>query len=579
MNRKRLIFNIVFIATISFILCSPYIFSNFHQGHDGLFHLARLCGISEAIRDGQIIPRIYPSFNNNFGYGTPLFYCDFFLMPFGILYLLGLPLIVSFKLMLIFYTSLSVVVIFYVSNKIFKNNCYIPYITTILYSFASYHIIDLYVRVALGEVLAITFIPLLLYSFYLLFIEKKNCWLLLSTGFVLLLFSHNLSFALYCILFALLIILHFIFNRRDTYEIKRILKEVSKATVFAVLISAWFLFPMLEQTLDQDFKVNYYGSYYKMEDYLTNIFQLINPQNILILEGTRFCELTGPGVLLIFISLLYLYIKKNKYVTSIFIISWILLLIEAGLIPVYQISQLGVLQFLFRFSIVIFPLLVFISSYILYNISNKKLINVLSVIIIISSALTISTSQYTYFYSGIYSGYEDSTDKEILFDQNNYLQNGYNYGQLSAGDYLPAGISLDFLSYPKHIREMTGEYSYNEIIFDYEITTYSSKMEFTHFFEKDCLIMFPKTYYKGYQAFIIDGDEWINLETVNVPNYRLVGAFVPEGEHHILLKYSGTIVQKVSSLLSFASICSLLAYYKFILRPKNEKIKRLFKSK
>lgn len=561
MRRKKLIFNIIFIFIISFILCYPFIFDNLYLGHDGLFHIGRLVGISDAFNDGQLIPRIYPSFNNNFGYATPLFYCDLFLLPFGILYHLGFSLVSSFKLMLIFYSTLSVVLIFYVSSKIFINTTYTPYISTILYTFATYHIVDLHVRLALGEILVISFIPLLIYSFYLLFIKKKNCWLLLGFSFALILFSHNLSFALYCILFLILIICQLIFNRNDKTEIIRSLKVILKGAMFGFIISAWYLLPLLERLLSQDFKVNFYSMSYDLSIYLPDFLALFNPKNILILDNTSFYNLTGPGFILILISFLYLFVKKNVYLNVLFVLSWILILVESGFIPLYLIEQISVLQFLFRLSIIIFPIMCFICSYSFDNLDNNKLSTVALAIIIFGSLLSIGSCYYTYHINGGDNNYADDESIYYLLDQKNYLEHGYNYGRLSAGDYLPASMPYDYLTYPKNIRQLVGEYTYNEIVYDYEITTYGSKIEFVHYFDEDSLIMFPKSYYKGYQAFIINDDGWTKLETINVPNFRLVGAYVPAGEHHILLQYSGTIIQKLSLLLSISGFTIVIIYY------------------
>ena len=90
----------------------------YFESTDGAFHLNRLIGIKEALLDHQIIPKIYPYTNNGYGYASPLFYCDFFLYPFAIIYYLSLPLIKAFKLMYIFYTLVGSIIAFYCFKKI-----------------------------------------------------------------------------------------------------------------------------------------------------------------------------------------------------------------------------------------------------------------------------------------------------------------------------------------------------------------------------------------------------------------------------------------------------------------------------
>ena len=81
-NNKK---EIIFIICIVFVSCFYTIFSinKYYYGYDLTFHLNRLTGICDAIRDGQFIPRVYPNLNYGFGYGSAMFYCDLFLYPFA----------------------------------------------------------------------------------------------------------------------------------------------------------------------------------------------------------------------------------------------------------------------------------------------------------------------------------------------------------------------------------------------------------------------------------------------------------------------------------------------------------------
>ena len=557
---KRYFKEIVFILLVAFILCIPFLFWDLHGGHDGVFHIGRLVGICEGFKDGQVIPRIYPEFNNNFGYGTPLFYCDLFLYPFAILYYFGVPLIISFKLMLIFYTLLSVVIVFVVLKRMFKNSDAAVFIGTILYSFANYHIMDLHVRLALGEIFAITFIPLVIYAIYSILVENKNAWFLLGISFSLLLFSHNLSFALYCVLFAVLLIIYFIYNLKTKKKLKTFL-TVFKGTILAILLSSWFLLPMLEQTLSQDFLFQGYGRYYDLSSSITPLKELINPLNIIIKNGGSFADNVGPGISLLTLFVICFFIRKIDYIKVLLFISLVLLLMVTGIIPIYRYNSVfGILQFVFRLYILIFPLLVIIAAYVISHIKKKWLLIALTIFIILTSAISIISCYRNYYFNASISYYTNDTSEEDLFADKLFVDDGYNYGQMMAKDYLPAGMELDYYAYPRHIREMLDEYTYNEIIYDYEITEEGSAMSFAYDFVDDKLLMLPKTYYKGYQVFLTEGPEWIKLDTINLPNYRLVGFVAPSGQHSVLLKYSGTLIQKISPFVSVGSLLGTIVY-------------------
>ena len=141
---------------------------------------------------------------------------------------------------------------FYVCQKIF-NNYKASFLATMIYLFANYHLQNVFVRAALGEVLAMTFIPLVFYAFYKLLILHEDAFILLGISFTFLIMSHLISTLLMGILFSLFIIMAIIFNRHDLFIIKKMLISILKGTLLAALLSLWYLLPMLEQMLDQTF--------------------------------------------------------------------------------------------------------------------------------------------------------------------------------------------------------------------------------------------------------------------------------------------------------------------------------------
>ena len=156
--------------------------------HDTSFHMYRIQGVVNALQDGQFLPKIYPYANNGFGYATPLFYCDVFVYPFAILFYLGVPLVVSYKIMRCFYICFSVFSIFYTTEKIFENKKIAPYIATLLYTYCNYHLYDVYLRDAFGEYLALAFIPMIVLSIYKVLEKRENSWILICVSFSSLLF-------------------------------------------------------------------------------------------------------------------------------------------------------------------------------------------------------------------------------------------------------------------------------------------------------------------------------------------------------------------------------------------------------
>ena len=105
---------IIFITTFSLL----FLFQDkIILGDDLTFHLNRFLGIANCFEDGQIPPRIYPYANNYYGYATPLFYCDLFLYPFGVLFHYGLSAVYCYKLCIFTYTLLGNLFVYYIFKK------------------------------------------------------------------------------------------------------------------------------------------------------------------------------------------------------------------------------------------------------------------------------------------------------------------------------------------------------------------------------------------------------------------------------------------------------------------------------
>mgnify|MGYP001137168489 CR=1 FL=1 len=175
--------------------------------HDGLVHLPRMGAWFKALKDGQIPPRWAADLN--YGYGTPVL---IFMYPWpyflSTLFLsLGLGLVWSFKLVLTLSFVFAAVLMFIFSRTFFKDEKK-AFLVTMLYQFASFHLIEINARGALGEVWTYTFVPLAMLGLTKIFRAKKMSGFFLSAlGTGLLILSHNsisLSFFAVLVLFVLL---------------------------------------------------------------------------------------------------------------------------------------------------------------------------------------------------------------------------------------------------------------------------------------------------------------------------------------------------------------------------------------
>lgn len=158
----------------SYPLFSDYLIS----GHDLLFHLNRIEGIAQGIQQGCFPVKIHPFWANGYGYAVGVFYGDSLLYFPAILRLMGFSIQNAYKAYVFAINLATVVIAFKCFGKIFSDER-IGILGALLYALSPYRLSNLYLRGAVGEYTALTFLPLVLYGFYLIFTEspdKKGYW-------------------------------------------------------------------------------------------------------------------------------------------------------------------------------------------------------------------------------------------------------------------------------------------------------------------------------------------------------------------------------------------------------------------
>lgn len=558
-NRKT---EALFIITLSVLFSYSLFADHVLQGHDCLFHMNRIQGVVNALQDHQFLPAIYPYANNGYGYASPLFYCDLAVYPFAVLYWLGLPLVVTYKLMIGFYGVLSVISIFCVLKQLFKKTVSAPYIGTILYTFCNYHLYDQYLRQAFGEILALVVIPWVLLGIYEVLVEHKDSWIKLGVSFALLLLSHILSFALYAVLFAVFIVVFLFANLNKKDVISGAFITTIKAVGLALLLTTFHLMPMLEQMSDQTFNANLYSKTYDIMKSTLSYEMLLYP----------FCNINGVefggyfafnvGLVYLLIPFVYLYLlakgKGSLIITVIFAISYVCIMFSAGIVPfMSSLSFLNVLQFSYRFNLIAFPLLTFVIVYCLSVVDSRVFL--LSSILIIcyslanclaihGSQLAMNNVENPQIYN--YQTHLELYDKVLVKDSYDY-----NNLEISGAEYLPPTEQTNYLKESVEIKTTDG-IEYCEIFLDDGCLPYGRDgtcISFTHYFDKEETVMLPLTYYKGYNV-TVDGQK---ADIVRLDKFKKVAFMVSPGEHECICHYDGTRVQKISLLVS-AVTCGVL---------------------
>lgn len=219
------------------------------HGCDVKFHLFRTKAIAESLLNGNIPNRINGVSYFGYGYANPLLYPELFLYIPATWINMGMSDLGALKLFCVIINCLAVFVAYYSFDKMSSNN-YISLAATVLYTMCSYKLVNIYVRVALGETLFMTFLPLAVYALYSFFHEEKPRWFLLAVSVGAIVQSQILGVLLTCILLGLLFVFFSVEQIvRKSFDFA-IFKDLMKAVIWVTLSNLWFIVPFLNAYLN-----------------------------------------------------------------------------------------------------------------------------------------------------------------------------------------------------------------------------------------------------------------------------------------------------------------------------------------
>ena len=251
------------------------------QGADWAFHLTRIEGIAQGLREGQFPVRIYSQAKNGYGYAPSLFYGELLLYFPAVLRLLGMSVQGAYHTFILAVQLLTAGIAFGSFRQMFHHNK-IALVGSALYMMGNYHLYKIYWITAVGEYSAMAFLPLIPAALALLYGEEpptkaqaRTACIELTVAFGMLVQVHLLTLEMAALAVAVFCLL----NLRRTFT-KPVLLTWLKAVVLVVLLNLWFLVPFLTVMTSGD----YNGMYITMGD---------NGGQIIKNRGLRLAELFG----------------------------------------------------------------------------------------------------------------------------------------------------------------------------------------------------------------------------------------------------------------------------------------------
>lgn len=266
----------------------------FRGAHDLRFHLTRIEGIKEGLQYGMFPVKIQPSWLAGNGYAVSVFYGDLFLYIPALLRILGISIQASYQFYVLLVNIATVLAAYYCFCGM--SNAKTGLVCTVVYTLNIYRLVCIYTRAAVGEYTAMTFIPLVLYGLWKIYMlpegskMHEKSWITITVGCVGIFFSHIITTEM----IAFFVIIAAVIMWRKTFR-KKTLLVLCKAAAATVLLTCWFLGPLLDYMINETFAVNSPNSFeaYLMENrsvYLAQLFIIeynVKGGSTNFLEGIR----------------------------------------------------------------------------------------------------------------------------------------------------------------------------------------------------------------------------------------------------------------------------------------------------
>ena len=370
----------LFIALAVLIGSAPALKTTFVIGHDGTYHMARLLNLADGLKNGQFPVRMGGFAYDGYGGVMSVFYPDTFLYPFALMILGGASAVYVCNVFSVALNIGAALSMYAAAKRLFEKR-WAATGASILYTLASYRVVNVFTRIAFGEALAMVFLPLFLVNLYDVVCGDARRWKGLALSAACIFCSHMITTLLCAVLAAGFCLLHI----RKIILQKRLLPLV-KAVLVCLLLCLYRIGPLVMYSMQG------LGA----DDLFRNIteFSVELGQVLLMNAGTITRETNNPQVMEFSVEIglplmigaalaLYAALQKEERGKS----EWAALKLVAGgalmtiaatdffpwgAVSLLTQGQVGYIQFTWRLLILATPMLALAGGYGLCEFGGKR---------------------------------------------------------------------------------------------------------------------------------------------------------------------------------------------------------------
>ena len=520
-----------------FAACLPLFTVNCIVGHDTIYHLLRIESLKTGIENGLPFLRVNMLFFNGQGYASSMFYPDLFLYIPALLRVFGLGINASWHIFIAFCLAAGFASAYYCMYTVGQNHMS-SLVFALIFTLFRYHLSDIYIRGAAGEFTAMIFVPFVIAGLYdLVFADFKKPHLIIigMSGVIL---THTIT----TVLCTLLCIVVFAAGIRDFIKDSKKTVRLLLCILSVVLLTAFYVFPMLEMLFSTDFS-------------LSGIAFDVNNEKLLLKDVF---SLSGPSMgIAVFISLLLrIFIKKEKgdrlmgFADICTIFGLAACLFTTGFFPWKRLEgYLYQIQFPWRLFVIAGPLLAFSGAVYLKHITDSSIIKERTAVfaalslMIVSAVLSFEDPGMEYYsYSDDYFSYPAYTAEVI------------------GGEWLPSSVT------DRDLLTDTADTAIDDSGNTLSVTRRKNTLTVDGIAPGASYIDVPFVYYRGYTAADGSGKK---LRTDGSGRNGQVRVYT-DGASLVTVSYAGTPIQHISTALSLLFAVAAAAF----LIIRNSKRKR-----
>ena len=434
---------VIMLGGIAVLASLPLLSEGIGSGHDLGFHLLRIEAIADGIHFGEwsIPVRLSNLWIEGYGYPTSIFYGDLLLYIPAFTRLMGFSITEAYKIYVFLINAGTTVISYICFYKVFRNKN-IAVLTSLAYVTATYRMVCVYVRAAVGEYSAMMFFPIIALAVFRIYAESNTEWKtykrnipLLAVGMSGVIETHIPSTEI--VVFVLVLICIAFLKKTLT---KNTLKVYFLSAIETILLNLFFIVPFIDYYINVP--VNAFRNKIAMIQgegaYITQLFSAFSSVRGISTKNISDRMSLTPGMVLmaIFLWAIILWINKkaDKWVRFFTVFSGLMLIMATNLFPWNYLARhngfgnmLAQIEFPWRYlgvAIIFLTLLLGSVMQLLFRENRKEYISSISKSIIAVCFIMSLWFMGSYYYDNTMNYYYDTADLNTNYSGIEYLRTG-----------------------------------------------------------------------------------------------------------------------------------------------------------